>query len=176
MGYFDVGVAGDSLELACSDPWRAPSDCFQYHTGIFGNIQSFNFAHGQMLSSQAYKICFRQELDFCTISFTASLDTTPDPWELLTGTSGTTTTVGNCKTTYVGIPDGGDTGHMDSRAQRYCGSYFDSSEGTTRNGQVSSAIVPFDVFVFSDTSPVTADKSSATGFNLNFQQKLCNGV
>ena len=112
-------------------------DCFQYHTGIFGNIQSFNFANGQMLSSQAYKICFRQELDFCTISFTASLDTTPDPWELLTGNSGTTTTVANCKTTFLGIPDGGDTGHMDSRAQRYCGSYFDSSEGSTRNGQVS---------------------------------------
>ena len=155
--YFDVGVAGDSLELtfsltgsttnrqwnilvtqlACSDPWRAPADCFQYHTGIFGNIQSFNFANGQILSSQAYKICFRQELDFCTISFTASLDTSPDPFEMLTGTSGTTTTVANCKTTYVGIPDGGDTGQMDSRAQRYCGSYFDSSEGATRNGQVS---------------------------------------
>ena len=117
--------------------YRAPSDCFQYHTGIFGNIQSFNFANGQMLSSQAYKICFRQELDFCTISFTASLDTTPDPWELLTGNSGTISTVANCKTTFVGIPDGGDTGHMDSRAQRYCGSYFDSSEGSTRNGQVS---------------------------------------
>ena len=117
--------------------FRAPTDCFQYHTGIFGNIQSFNFPNGQMLSSQAYKICFRQELDFCTISFTASLDTTPDSWELLTGTSGTTTTVANCKTTFLGIPDGGDTGHMDSRAQRYCGSYFDSSEGSTRNGQVS---------------------------------------
>ena len=123
--------------------YRAPSDCFQYHTGIFGNIQSFNFANGQMLSSQAYKICFRQELDFCTISFTASLDTTPDPWELLTANSGTTTTVGNCKTTFLGIPDGGDTGHMDSRAQRYCGSYFDSSEGSTRNGQVSCELSVF---------------------------------
>ena len=155
--YFDVGVAGDSLEvtfsltgsttsrqwnilvtqLGCSDPWRAPADCLQYHTGIFGNIQSFNFPNGQILSSQAYKICFRQELDFCTISFTASLDTSPDPFELLTGTSGTTTTVANCKTTFLGIPDGGDTGQMDSRAQRYCGSYFDSTEGSTRNGQVS---------------------------------------
>ena len=26
---------------------------------------------------------------------------------------------------------------MDSRAQRYCGSYFDVSEGSTRNGQVT---------------------------------------
>ena len=33
---------------------------------------------------------------------------------------------------------GGDSGQMDSRAQRYCGSYFDSSEASTRNGQVTS--------------------------------------
>jgi len=194
--YFDVGVTGDSLELtfslvgdstsrqwnilvtqlACTDPWRAPADCFQYHTGVFGNVQSMNFEKGQILSSQAYRICFRQELEYCAITFTASLDTSPDPFEMLTNSPGTITTAGNCKTTYVGIPQGGDSGQMDSRAQRYCGSYFDSSEGSTRNGQVTTLAVPFDLFVFSDTSSVTPDKSAATGFNLNFQQRLCNGV
>lgn len=194
--YFDVGVTGDSLELTfslvgdaqqrqwnilvtqigCNDPWRAPADCFQYHTGMFGNIQSFNFVKGQYLSSQAYRICFRQELEYCAITYTASLDSSPDPFELLTSNSGKTTTAGNCKTAFVGIPQGGDSGQMDSKAQRYCGSYFDSSDAATRNGQVTSLSVPFDLFVFSDTSSVTPDKSSATGFNLNFQQKLCNGV
>jgi hypothetical protein len=90
--YFDVGTTGDSLELAfslvgssdrrwnilvtqlaCTDPWRcpthpslrlprAPDDCLQYHTGRAGYIESFNFANGQLLSSQAYRVCFRQEL------------------------------------------------------------------------------------------------------------------
>lgn len=194
--YFDAGTSGDSLELtfslvgtsterqwnilvsqiACTDPWRAPADCLQYHTGVSGNIQSFNFPNGQLLSSQAYRICFRQEMEYCKISYTASLLTSPDPFEFKTGTSGTTTTVANCQLTYLGIPQGGDTGNMDSRANRYCGAYFDSSEGATRNGQVTSSVAPFDVFVFSDASPVTSDKSPATGFNLNFQQKLCNGV
>ena len=32
---------------------------------------------------------------------------------------------------------GGDSGQMDSKAQRYCGSYFDSSDAATRNGQVT---------------------------------------
>ena len=80
--------------------------------------------------------------------------------------------------------EGGDSGNMDSRAQRYCGKYLDVSEGSTRNGQVtckcepkclicyqnsthlfliSATSVPFDLFVFSDASSVTADKSSATG-------------
>ena len=32
--------------------FRAPADCFQYHTGVFGNVQSMNFEKGQILSSQ----------------------------------------------------------------------------------------------------------------------------
>ena len=32
---------------------------------------------------------------------------------------------------------GGDTGVGDSRANRYCGSNFDSSEGASSNGQVT---------------------------------------
>ena len=63
---------------------RAPTDCLQYHTGPSGNIQSFNFPSGQLLSSQAYRICFRQERDYCSITFTASLSTSPDPFQLLT--------------------------------------------------------------------------------------------
>ena len=41
---------------------RAPADCLQYHTGTSGYFQSFNFPNGQLLSSQAYRVCFRQEL------------------------------------------------------------------------------------------------------------------
>jgi len=193
--YFDLGVTGDSLEidiatvgstttrtwnilvsqLACTDPWRAPDDCLQYYTGSSGEFKSFNFANGQLLSSQAYRVCFRQELDFCSISYRASLRPS-DSFEMLTSNTGTTTTAGNCKTAFISVPIGGDTGVKDSRAIRYCGSYFDSSEGSTRNGHVDSAVAPFEVFVFSDASPVTADKSSASGFHLVYQQKPCNGV
>lgn len=199
--YFDVGTDEDSLEInlnlvgtsdrewnilvsqiACTDPWRAPDDCLQYHTGVQGYFESFNFANGQILSNQAYRICIRQELDYCSISYKPSSDSTPDSFELLTGTTGTTTTVANCQKTYIGIPFGGDTGVKDSRANRYCGSYLDSSEGSTRNGQVSSAVVPFDVFVFSDRTPLagissgTADKSGATGFNIYYRQIPCLGI
>jgi len=193
--YFDLGVTGDSLEidialvgstttrtwnilvtqLACTDPWRAPDDCLQYYTGSSGEFRSFNFANGQLLSSQAYRACFRQELDFCSISYRASLRPS-DSFEMLTSNTGTTTTTANCKTAFISVPIGGDTGVKDSRAIRYCGSYFDSSEGSTRNGHVDSAVTPFEVFVFSDASPVTADKSSASGFHLVYQQKPCNGV
>ena len=48
-----------------------------------------------------------QELEYCAITYTASLDSSPDPFELLTSNSGKTTTAGNCKTAFVGIPQVG---------------------------------------------------------------------
>ena len=41
---------------------RAPADCRQYFTGVSGAVKSYNFAGGQMLASQQYTDCFRQEL------------------------------------------------------------------------------------------------------------------
>jgi hypothetical protein len=41
---------------------RAPDDCLQYYKGFYGNLQSFNFPNGQVLSSQNYRICIRREL------------------------------------------------------------------------------------------------------------------
>jgi hypothetical protein len=37
-------------------------------------------------------------------------------------------------------------------------------------------VAPFEVFVFSDKPATTADKSSAIGFNLYYQQRPCSGV
>ena len=42
--------------------FRAPDDCLQYHTGNSGGFKSFNFDNGQVLSSQNYRICIRQEI------------------------------------------------------------------------------------------------------------------
>ncbi|XP_023333197.1 uncharacterized protein LOC111705003 isoform X2 [Eurytemora carolleeae] len=190
--YYEVGSPGDTVtldislvgsvlerkwnilatQIACADPWRAPTDCLQYHTGPIGSFQSFNFASGQLLSSQNYRICFRQELRYCSISYRpSSLPSPPNPFLLPTSNPGGTTTTNNCVVAYLGIPVGGDSGFGDSKANRYCGNFFDSSEGATRNGQVSAAVTPFDVFVFSDA--LTLDKSGRTGFNMNYRQNVC---
>jgi len=196
--YYEVGSSGDSVQLdisltgttddrswnilvsqiACTDPWRAPDDCLQYHTGNSGGFKSFNFDNGQVLSSQNYRICIRQEIDFCSIAYSpvivSSSSSDPDSFELPTSTTGGTTTTTNCKQAYIGIPIGGDTGTGDSQANRYCGSYFDSQEGSTRNGMVTAAVAPFEVYFFSDSAKT--DKSGDTGFNINYRQKLCSSV
>ncbi|XP_022220876.2 uncharacterized protein LOC111073053 [Drosophila obscura] len=49
---------------------RAPAGCLQYHTGIEGVMQTFNFAeNGRHLANQNYRICVRQETDMCSIMY-----------------------------------------------------------------------------------------------------------
>ena len=59
---------------------RAPSDCVQYFTGTSGNVQSYNFAGGQLLQSQDYTNCIRTEEGYCSIQWKESSTTTPDPF------------------------------------------------------------------------------------------------
>jgi len=188
--YYEVGSEGDTLEVSisltgtddrrwnilvsqicCNDPWRAPADCLQYHTGVSGTFKSFNHEGGQVLSSQNYRVCFRQEQDYCSITYQASTDTSPDSFELLTEITGGTTMTTNCQDTYLGIPIGGDTGNNDSGANRYCGSYFSSEAKSTSAGSVTSTVAPFDVYFFSDSAKT--DKSPATGFSMKYRQNGC---
>ncbi|XP_017076004.2 uncharacterized protein LOC108111147 [Drosophila eugracilis] len=49
---------------------RAPAGCLQYHTGVEGIMQTFNFAeNGRHLANQNYRICVRQEVDMCSIMY-----------------------------------------------------------------------------------------------------------
>ncbi|XP_034667961.1 uncharacterized protein LOC117901360 [Drosophila subobscura] len=49
---------------------RAPAGCLQYHTGLEGVLQTFNFAeNGRHLANQNYRICVRQETDMCSIMY-----------------------------------------------------------------------------------------------------------
>ncbi|ALC38601.1 CG17264 [Drosophila busckii] len=49
---------------------RAPAGCLQYHTGLEGVMQTFNFAdNGRHLANQHYRVCVRQESDMCSIMY-----------------------------------------------------------------------------------------------------------
>jgi hypothetical protein len=58
-------------QFSCNDDWVAcQQGCFQYHTGVTGTIQNYNFAGGQQLAGQNYKNCIRQEEGYCCIQYT----------------------------------------------------------------------------------------------------------
>ena len=64
---------------------RAPTDCFQYLTGTSGSIKSLNFPTTS-LTDLLYTICVRREYGYCGIEWSESAITSPDPFDLDTGT------------------------------------------------------------------------------------------
>ena len=88
--------------------FSAPHDCVQWYTGVEGYVQSYGFGSGQLLSSQNYKACIRQEEGYCGIEWYPSSRTSPDSFGLL---HGDTTTAGfgensieTCVSSYVNVP------------------------------------------------------------------------
>merc|ERR1712183_924621 len=68
-------------QIACTDTWKAPTDCVQYFTGTSGNVKSYNFGN-QILQSMTYSNCIRQEKNYCRIQWQANSVTSPDPFQL----------------------------------------------------------------------------------------------
>ena len=79
-GYGDI-VNIVNINIVCI--LRAPTDCVQYFTGIEGLIQSYGFGSGQLLYSQDYQACIRQEDGYCGIEWHPSSRTSPDSFGLL---------------------------------------------------------------------------------------------
>ena len=60
-------------QYSCDDECiSAQEGCFQYHRGITGTIQSYNFAGSAQLQGQNYKNCIRQEEGYCCIQYTVN--------------------------------------------------------------------------------------------------------
>jgi len=55
------------LQFECSDRHRPPPGCTQYHTGVSGTLNSYNFAGGYHLANMDYSHCIRTERGYCSI-------------------------------------------------------------------------------------------------------------
>lgn len=61
-------------QIECEATFRAQPDCLQWHTGISGTFESFNYGTNNVIpQNNAYQICIRQEEGYCTIAY----DTNP---------------------------------------------------------------------------------------------------
>merc|ERR1719495_2878854 len=74
---FTIGDTTDNqwkikvTQMSCNDDCVASqAGCFQYHTGVTGTLQSYNFQGGSQISNQNYKNCIRQEEGHCCIQYT----------------------------------------------------------------------------------------------------------
>jgi len=169
-------------QIACTASWKAPTDCTQYYTGISGNVKSYNYAGAQLLQSQNYDNCIRQEKGYCRIQWQQNSATTPDSFQLDTDGNAATTALNtaSCLLAYVKIPDSSldgitkiDPGVSAAAGfiNRFCGSVLGSATATTAMS-MTSARTPFSLGVWTAAAALNAGPANA-GFNLDYTQLPC---
>merc|ERR1711915_381679 len=160
-------------QISCTSSYKAPTDCTQYFTGVAGNVQSYSY--GQLLKSQYYTNCIRTEAGYCAIQWKESSTTSPDPFDVGTGTSIDAT---GCDE-FIFIPNLSPDGIRENSfapvAAAFQGEVCGSNFGLEGMGTISSALVtrqqPFILGVY--TSPTSTLTAPTTGFNLDYTQLPC---
>ena len=155
-------------QIECWSTSKPPTDCYQYFTGDSGNVQSLNWPT-VALEFLDYSICVRQEAGYCAIQWTPSVSTSPDSFEVGTGTKGV---AGDANTAddvaLIFIPG--------SMHISYAGSNLSEDDDTiagnqdTTNAAVLAVGMPF-ILHFSVPGGVAA----STGFSLDWRQVPCGG-
>ena len=121
-------------------------------------------------SLKRYANCIRQEEGFCSIQYTSSPGTTPDPFKLWGSTLGTATTAAEtsaCTASYVNFPN------SNTPYGRVCGGTFSPVDAATTQGTVVQSSTPFRVETFFNTALGTAPTAAAIapdGYSLDYSQ------
>ena len=95
-------------QVECSNPNAPDNGCLQYHTGVSGRIETFNWDSGTEAhaNNQQYTVCIRQEDGYCCVQFMPCADEAPGGFELDGGTMGNADD--DCQgLDYIGIPGAG---------------------------------------------------------------------
>ena len=166
------------MQIACTATWKPPQGCLQYFTGTTGYIQSYNYAGGYHLASQNYNNCIRTESGYCSIAYTA-VSTTSFQVSLISPTAAPAAigAVGDsCILDYIIISEGGPTAGATTNIDRFCGSLFLYTAGTTAQ-TVKTQKMPFQVGVNFDSTELDEDTPAGTewskGFYLYYSQTAC---
>jgi len=155
-------------QIECGASYKAPSDCFQFYTGISGRVKSFNYGSTNlMIQSLTYSACIRQELGYCGILWGPTQGITTDTFEVSSdSTSKTAGAIATGTAAYIGIPC--------SRDDLYSGgifAYYDAT-GQTSDSTVLASGCRFSLEIYTKASSQTG----ATGFDLSYHQSPCSNA
>lgn len=159
-------------QYSCNDPYVAAQEgCFQYHTGVTGVIQSYNFAGAAQIQGQNYKNCIRQEEGYCCIQYTVNT------YAVSSGIDCTTDNAANrcsgasvCTLDYVLIPNTISSGGVSY--DRFCGVNLNSVGFPAVNVPIVTCDLPFEVSHVTGVESVGGPTTAATedGFSINYAQ------
>jgi len=169
-------------QYSCNDPTVASQQgCFQYHTGITGTLQSYNFAGGRQLVGQNYKNCIRQEAGYCCIQYTVISYNLggggADTIDCATDAAANRCTGGTlCTSDYIIIPQGGFSSNSplgNTNYDRFCGLNLNAAGFPAVNNPIISCTCPFEL---SHITGITALQGTAAvspsqvGYQLSYSQ------
>ncbi|TRY75399.1 hypothetical protein TCAL_15629, partial [Tigriopus californicus] len=151
--------------IHCNSLVRAPSGCTQYFTGRTGTITSYNFPGGQLLGNQNYANCIRQREGYCSVEYSETQITSPDPFDL--DANSPSTVSDNCmNSNFITIP-------ITRVPSMRCNTVFGGLPGTAIPGTLQSLEnVPFVMNVLTRPSDGNG-LASLTGFSLDYTQLPC---
>ena len=155
-------------QIECWNTNKAPNDCYQYFTGIAGDVQSLNYPT-VMIQYTKYMICVRQELGYCGIQWSPAANTSPDPFQVGDDTADAFAD---------GDADGEDAfiEILGSMNVFYSGEHLgdDSTVIAANRDEVSGSVLAVGMPFTLLATAVIAD-STSLGFDLVWRQVPCGG-
>jgi len=171
--FWDIKVT----QIPCRSKYDPPPGCLQWHTGIDGKFETFNFPGTttvQHLQNQDYRVCIRQEEGYCGIQYCAC--TEENSMSLAADEAGSIGTVGsNCEEDWVEIEGSSCSGTANPALfNRYCGEFFTHTPATTIAGCcIVDCNGPFQVGFHTEEGQEGTGSDSNRGTCINYTQLPC---
>jgi len=184
-------------QFTCDSEMRPPEGCLQYHMGIAGSLQTFNFDNDDVhLADQQYNICIRKEMGFCCIEYSVcdAVANQGLPYSLSLadaagdGTGAIGILGGGCTQDYITIEGGSEVCGSPIFYSKFCGDVLSTYTGGAApvpNNPICDCTPPFMVGIFTNAADADADADGAIeededggvgqsrGLCLNYSQKPC---
>jgi len=184
-------------QFTCDSEMRPPEGCLQYHMGIAGSLQTFNFAGDDVhLADQQYNICIRKEMGFCCIEYSVcdAVANQGLPYSLSLadaagdGTGAKGKVGGACTQDYITIEGGSEVCGSSIFHSKFCGdvlSTYVAGAPAAPNNPICDCSPPFMVGIFTNAADADADADGtpeededggvgqSRGLCLNYSQKPC---
>jgi len=170
-------------QLSCDDPYVANQEgCFQYHTGVTGTLNSYNFAGGAQLTGQNYKNCIRQEEGYCCIEYSViSYSLGPDTITCISGAAVTDaeklparcTGATTCTSEYILVPGVEAANAAVNTYDRFCGLNLNSEGFPAVNAPIRSCDCPFELSHITGITSIAGTLVASLledGFSLSYSQ------
>jgi len=172
-----------ATQIPCSANYRPDSGCLQYHQGLTGRIETFNFANSATqshLASQNYNICIRQEQGYCCVQYTVCSDANSYSLDVLTAAAMAKIDT-NCDSDFLGIDGIGLTcTAATNRVQhtKICGGIFHAEDALEQSAvALCDCTAPYGINVvtdaMSDTAANAANTAVSRGTCLEYRQLPC---